>query len=283
VPKSLHLLGTLLPPPPARVVPYFPPSAVENIHYMRRCLDQLQAATRGLQETVDPLSVRGKRTQDLSASSGSFPDVVTARDGCEDASYGAAGWVSPSDRASDSTGMTQAVWGRVSGFLSGIAGMAGGVTGAAAPSPAPAPAPPPTALQHAAPAVGGAASPGRPASSASPPASADASPASAPLPPRVVTLDFDVHGDDSEWVSSLSTGGLDWLRQGSLVLAAVVRVVTCVDREGVSVLVHCSDGWDRTAQVGWVQSVAGLYLQTIPHSHPGILLSLLFLHLSSQF
>jgi len=40
-----------------------------------------------------------------------------------------------------------------------------------------------------------------------------------------------------------------WLSHASNILAAAVRCVRLVDALGVSVLVHCSDGWDRTAQV----------------------------------
>ena len=34
-----------------------------------------------------------------------------------------------------------------------------------------------------------------------------------------------------------------------LILAGAVRIADLVDRCRTSVVVHCSDGWDRTAQV----------------------------------
>jgi hypothetical protein len=256
-PRHLHHPAPLsVPHPPP------PPPSVENIHYMRRCLDQVQAASRGLPETVDPLSVRPRRLASDTVSSG---DSVHGQESVADGStYGAAGWTSAADRPADT--MSAAVWGKVSGFLSGIGVMSGATT----PSPAPAPAVPPSPARIAtAPAsaalastagtgTGHAGSAAGTAGGGGTVGAADAGPGTGgptQLQPRVVTIDFDLHGDDSEWVSAASTGGTDWLRQGALVLAAVVRVVTCVDREGVSVLVHCSDGWDRTAQA----SVASSY------------------------
>jgi hypothetical protein len=40
-----------------------------------------------------------------------------------------------------------------------------------------------------------------------------------------------------------------WLRHVALVLSASVWIARRLRFEGASVLVHCSDGWDRTAQV----------------------------------
>ena len=34
-----------------------------------------------------------------------------------------------------------------------------------------------------------------------------------------------------------------------MILESVVIMVTAVAEEGASVMVHCSDGWDRTAQM----------------------------------
>lgn len=49
----------------------------------------------------------------------------------------------------------------------------------------------------------------------------------------------------------VSKGGAEsgWLELASSVLAAAVRCVRLVDALGITVLVHCSDGWDRTSQV----------------------------------
>ena len=46
-----------------------------------------------------------------------------------------------------------------------------------------------------------------------------------------------------------SLEGSGWLRNLSLLLRAALCVVTAIARECRLTLVHCSDGWDRTAQV----------------------------------
>lgn len=40
-----------------------------------------------------------------------------------------------------------------------------------------------------------------------------------------------------------------WLNHISLILQASITIADWIDRQGCSVLIHCSDGWDRTAQV----------------------------------
>uniref|UniRef100_A0A8C1U0V7 Myotubularin related protein 7a n=1 Tax=Cyprinus carpio TaxID=7962 RepID=A0A8C1U0V7_CYPCA len=47
----------------------------------------------------------------------------------------------------------------------------------------------------------------------------------------------------------------DWLRHIKSIMEAGLFISKAVAEEGVSVLVHCSDGWDRTAQVCSVASV----------------------------
>ncbi|KAG1929130.1 myotubularin-related protein 7a [Pimephales promelas] len=47
----------------------------------------------------------------------------------------------------------------------------------------------------------------------------------------------------------------DWLRHIKSIMEAGIFISKAVAEEGVSVLVHCSDGWDRTAQVCSVASV----------------------------
>lgn len=54
-------------------------------------------------------------------------------------------------------------------------------------------------------------------------------------------------GDDANWLKNLDNSG--WLQHLSLVLSASARIVHCITKECYSVLVHCSDGWDRTAQL----------------------------------
>uniref|UniRef100_A0A8C5I532 Myotubularin phosphatase domain-containing protein n=1 Tax=Gouania willdenowi TaxID=441366 RepID=A0A8C5I532_GOUWI len=57
----------------------------------------------------------------------------------------------------------------------------------------------------------------------------------------------------SDFLEGLESSG--WLRHIKSVLNAGVFIAKAVAVEGVSVLVHCSDGWDRTAQVCSVASV----------------------------
>lgn len=53
--------------------------------------------------------------------------------------------------------------------------------------------------------------------------------------------------EDANWLKNLEATG--WLLHVSRVLTAAVRIVHCISFEEYSVLVHCSDGWDRTAQL----------------------------------
>ncbi|XP_063154907.1 myotubularin-related protein 4 [Candoia aspera] len=53
--------------------------------------------------------------------------------------------------------------------------------------------------------------------------------------------------DPSNWLSALES--TKWLQHLSIMLKAAVLVSSAVDREGRPVLVHCSDGWDRTPQI----------------------------------
>ena len=52
--------------------------------------------------------------------------------------------------------------------------------------------------------------------------------------------------NEDDWGTMLD--GTEWLRHLRLVLVAACRAVHVVQNGG-SVLVHCSDGWDRTAQI----------------------------------
>ena len=49
------------------------------------------------------------------------------------------------------------------------------------------------------------------------------------------------------WLSNLDN--TKWLQNMSSLLKAATVVVSNNDKEGRPVLVHCSDGWDRTPQV----------------------------------
>ncbi|XP_072909712.1 phosphatidylinositol-3,5-bisphosphate 3-phosphatase MTMR4 isoform X5 [Hemitrygon akajei] len=53
--------------------------------------------------------------------------------------------------------------------------------------------------------------------------------------------------DPGNWLSALES--TKWLQHLSVMLKAAVLVTNMVDREGRPVLVHCSDGWDRTPQI----------------------------------
>lgn len=49
------------------------------------------------------------------------------------------------------------------------------------------------------------------------------------------------------WLSALES--TKWLQHLSVMLKAATVVANAVDREERPVLVHCSDGWDRTPQI----------------------------------
>lgn len=52
---------------------------------------------------------------------------------------------------------------------------------------------------------------------------------------------------EENWLRALDTSG--WLEHIFKVLKASLRIVHSIHYETLSVLVHCSDGWDRTAQL----------------------------------
>ncbi|XP_053313217.1 myotubularin-related protein 4 isoform X2 [Spea bombifrons] len=53
--------------------------------------------------------------------------------------------------------------------------------------------------------------------------------------------------DPGNWLSALES--TKWLQHLSVMLKAATVVANAVDRDGRPVLVHCSDGWDRTPQI----------------------------------
>jgi len=57
-----------------------------------------------------------------------------------------------------------------------------------------------------------------------------------------------VSNESTNFLSQLEETG--WLKHIQSLLTASVRLVEMMDRESTSVLIHCSDGWDRTAQIG---------------------------------
>ncbi|KAJ8964200.1 hypothetical protein NQ314_005069 [Rhamnusium bicolor] len=54
-------------------------------------------------------------------------------------------------------------------------------------------------------------------------------------------------GDQPNWFTQLE--GTRWLLHMSGLMNAAVTLVTAIDQDGRPVLVHCSDGWDRTPQI----------------------------------
>jgi type II secretory pathway pseudopilin PulG/rhodanese-related sulfurtransferase len=52
---------------------------------------------------------------------------------------------------------------------------------------------------------------------------------------------------DIYWLSSLESTG--WLRHSRLILQCAQRIVELVEQKRTAVIIHCSDGWDRTSQV----------------------------------
>lgn len=57
----------------------------------------------------------------------------------------------------------------------------------------------------------------------------------------------DAYGGGSGWFAALDA--TKWLHHGSGLLKAATRVATALHTEARPVLVHCSDGWDRTPQI----------------------------------
>jgi len=53
--------------------------------------------------------------------------------------------------------------------------------------------------------------------------------------------------DDSHWLSNLEA--THWLSHVKQILSGAVKIVDKVETHKTSVVVHCSDGWDRTAQL----------------------------------
>nr|CAD7439333.1 unnamed protein product [Timema bartmani] len=53
--------------------------------------------------------------------------------------------------------------------------------------------------------------------------------------------------EETRWLSGVES--TYWLKHIKCILAAAVRIVDKVENHKTSVLVHCSDGWDRTAQM----------------------------------
>lgn len=53
--------------------------------------------------------------------------------------------------------------------------------------------------------------------------------------------------DENHWLTSIESS--HWLEHIRLIMAGALRIANKVESNKTSVVVHCSDGWDRTAQV----------------------------------
>ena len=65
--------------------------------------------------------------------------------------------------------------------------------------------------------------------------------------------------EESRWLSGVES--TYWLKHIKCILAGAVRIVDKVENHKTSVLVHCSDGWDRTAQVGQMAIIQSRVIQ----------------------
>ena len=63
-----------------------------------------------------------------------------------------------------------------------------------------------------------------------------------------VSMGHDGAGGGPGTGNALNTSNMTWFHHLVDVLNGSVKVAKCIDG-GTSALVHCSDGWDRTAQV----------------------------------
>jgi len=72
---------------------------------------------------------------------------------------------------------------------------------------------------------------------------------------RIQRLCESTHKDDRNFYTSLDA--THWLTTIKLLLNCSVKIAKIIDQEGCSVLLHCSDGWDRTAQLA---SLAQIFL-----------------------
>ena len=53
--------------------------------------------------------------------------------------------------------------------------------------------------------------------------------------------------DDAKWLSNVDS--THWLDHLHLILSGALKIADKVETHKTSVIVHCSDGWDRTAQL----------------------------------
>ncbi|ETO21917.1 hypothetical protein RFI_15287 [Reticulomyxa filosa] len=69
-------------------------------------------------------------------------------------------------------------------------------------------------------------------------------------------------GGEDHWISEMA--GCSWLNYVRSILATSIAIVSMIHLEQKSVLVHCSDGWDRTSQLCSIaQILLDPYFRTI--------------------
>ena len=56
-----------------------------------------------------------------------------------------------------------------------------------------------------------------------------------------------VDSNELKWFSNIDSSA--WYHHISKIMKAASKIVELIDKKAVSVLVHCSDGWDRTPQL----------------------------------
>lgn len=64
---------------------------------------------------------------------------------------------------------------------------------------------------------------------------------------KLKELCFPAIGDEQHWYSNLES--THWLEHIRSILSGTLRIVDKIENNKTSVIVHCSDGWDRTAQL----------------------------------
>jgi len=73
---------------------------------------------------------------------------------------------------------------------------------------------------------------------------------------------FSPNYDDTRWFAELED--TQWLSHIRTVLSGAVEIMRIIEKNNSSVVIHCSDGWDRTAQLSsLVQLMIDPYFRTI--------------------
>lgn len=71
-----------------------------------------------------------------------------------------------------------------------------------------------------------------------------------------------IYDSDGKWLANIISS--EWLSHQHMIINATMQMVDLVDKRNTSVLVHCSDGWDRTSQlVSLAQLIMDPYYRTM--------------------